>query len=115
MHVKWERRETASEHDTIHSQLVAVLVDGLLTDKSPEYEVLTELGAIQERFLKVPISKTRNFHQGLFWSKVDQKLKSLGLDEATYHKLESQLIEIVPRPGEDWALWGVTCIPHIDC
>ncbi|MBW2249794.1 MAG: hypothetical protein JRF60_03965 [Deltaproteobacteria bacterium] len=47
--------------------------------------------------------------------KVDQKLEKLGLEEEVRQALEAQISEKVPRPGDDWALWGVTCIPEIDC
>jgi 2'-5' RNA ligase len=91
------------------------LVEGCLSEENKNAKVLARLAAIQERFLRIRISKTRAFHQGLFWVKVDQKLEKLGLEEEVQQALEAQISEKVPRPGDDWALWGVTCIPQIDC
>jgi 2'-5' RNA ligase len=91
------------------------LVEGCLSEENKNAKVLARLAAIQERFLRIRISKTRAFHQGLFWVKVDQKLEKLGLEEEVQQALEAQISEKVPRPGDDWPLWGVTCIPKIDC
>jgi len=96
-------------------QIVALLVEGSFSEGDENAKVLAKLGLIQERFLSIPISKTRAFHQGLFWAKVDQKILTLGLTKEVRQALEAQISEKVPRPGDDWALWGVTCIPHIDC
>jgi hypothetical protein len=115
MHIRWERRKTMTEWRIAQYQLVALLVEGSFSGEDENAKVLAKLGSIQERFLRIPISKTRAFHQGLFWVKVDQKILTLGLDEEVRQALEAQISEKVPRPGDDWALWGVTCIPHIDC
>ena len=97
-----------------HYQIVTLLVEGSFSEEDKNVKVLTKLGSIQERFLSIPISKTRAFHQGLFWAKIDQKILKLGLEEEVRQALETQISEKVPRPGDDWALWGVTCITHID-
>ncbi len=115
MHVRWERRITSTKRSITQYQLVALLVEGCLSEENENAKVLARLAAIQERFLRIRISKTRAFHQGLFWVKVDQKLEKLGLEEEVQQALEAQISEKVPRPGDDWALWGVTCIPKIDC
>jgi len=115
MHVKWERRRTSLEGKKVQYELVALLVEGSLLEKSENIEVLATLGAIQERFLRIRISKTKAFHQGLFWVKVDRKLVKLSLGKGINQTIEAQILERVPRPSDDWALWGVTCIPHIDC
>ncbi len=115
MHVRWERRTTSTKRSITQYQLVALLVEGCLSEENKNAKVLARLAAIQERFLRIRISKTRAFHQGLFWVKVDQKLEKLGLEEEVQQALEAQISEKVPRPGDDWALWGVTCIPQIDC
>jgi len=115
MHVRWERRKTNEKGRRAQYQLVALFVKGHLSDNNEHARVLAQLGSIQERFLTIRISRTRAFHQGLFWAKVDKKLKKFDLDKETYHTLEYQISEKVPRPRDDWALWGVTCIPHIDC
>lgn len=115
MYVRWERRRTVSTGNKAQFQLVALLVDGEPSTSEDETEVVTWLGAIEERFLHVRISRTKSFHQGIFWVKVDQRLKNLCLEAQELQLIEAQISEKVPRPGDDWALWGVTCIPHIDC
>jgi len=87
-------------------QIVAILVEGRFSEEDQKAKVLVKLGSIQERFLSIPISKTRAFHQGLFWAKVDQKILTLGLTKEVRQALEAQISEKVPRPGDDWALWG---------
>lgn len=115
VHIRWERRKTITEWRVAQYQIVALLVESNFSEKDKNYRVLGELGSIQERFLNIPISKTKAFHQGLFWVKVDQNMIKLGLQEEVRQALDAQISEKVPRPGDDWALWGVTCIPHIDC
>ena len=115
MHVRWERQRASTNGPVTQYQLTALLVEGYKAEENDNAKVLTKLGAIQERFLRIRISKTKAFHQGLFWVKVDQRLEDLGLGEEMQHALEAQISEKVPRPRDDWALWGVTCIPQIDC
>ena len=95
-------------------QLVALLAEGSFSEEDKNAKVLAKLGAIQERFLSIPISKTRAFHQGLFWVTVDKKLDQLKLDARLRNKIEADIIKTVSRPDNDWALWGVTCIPIFD-
>ena len=79
MHVRWERQIVNSNGRITQFQLVALLVEGCVAEKNENAKVLTALGAIQERFLRIRISKTKAFHQGLFWVKVDQKFEDIGL------------------------------------
>jgi hypothetical protein len=109
MKVKWEQVD--SEVDARHICLHAVLVDKQIDDTERE---VYRLGSIETRFLNVNVRCTREFHQGLFWLKVDKKLSHLDIDEETKAKIESEIAETVPRPGDTWALWGVTCIPQYD-
>lgn len=115
MHVRWERLKTITEGGRTQHQLDALLVEDCISEEDENPKVLARLGSIQERFLRIRISKTRAFHQGLFWAKVGRKLEKLGLEEKVHQALEFRISERVPRPRDDWALWGVTCIPHIDC
>ncbi len=114
MHVRWERRIRSKKRNITQYEQVALLVEGSFSEEIENAKVLARLAAIEERFLCIRISKTRAFHQGLFWVKVDQKLEKLGLEGEVQQALEAQILEKVPRPGDDWALWGVTCIPEID-
>ena len=115
MHVRWEHRISSTKRSITQYELVALLVEGSFSEKTENSKVLARLAAIEERFLCIRVSKTRAFHQGIFWVKVDQKLEKLGLEQEAQQAIEAQIAEKVPRPGDDWALWGVTCIPRIDC
>ena len=80
----------------------------------PDESVLEQLCSIDERFLTTRIRCTREFHQGLFWKAVDNRLDTLGLKQSSRNALEQEISQKVPRPGDEWALWAVTCIPHYD-
>ena len=45
---------------------------------------------------------------------VDRKLNQLELNTDSRAAIEKQISKKVPRPGDEWALWGVTCIPRFD-
>lgn len=114
VHVNWERQVNRSIGGRSQFQLAAFLVQGNSCGNEEHTRVLTRLGVIQERFLHMRISKTRAFHQGLFWAAVDNAFDTLNLESHVRETLESQISEKVPRPADDWALWGVTCIPRFD-
>ena len=92
-------------------RLEAVLVDGHLNGRE---NVITRLGTIERRFLQVNIATTREFHQGIFWKKVDRRLAGLELAPDTKAAIEAQICQKVPRPGHEWAMWAVTCIPRYE-
>ena len=115
MYVNWERQTERNGRGKPQCQLVAFLMDGRSSETMEDNQVLAKLGAIQERFLHMRISKTRAFHMGLFWANVDRIFEELCLAKNIQDTLEAQISERVPRPADDWALWGVTCIPRIDC
>lgn len=94
---------------------VALLVAADSDASKPEASVVARLASIEERYLTVPISHLREFHRGLFWSRIERRLNQLGLTPETRAAVEAQLAACIPRPGDEWALWGVTCIPHFDC
>lgn len=111
MQVRWEEQEIVISGNGAGKCLVAHLV---MENKDPGasgQEVIATLGSIQPRFLAVNVKCTREFHQGLFWKVVDKELDRLDLHPETKGTIETALAERVPRPGEEWALWGVTCIP----
>ena len=56
----------------------------------------------------------RAFHRGLFWTVVDKKLDEFRLEPVVRDKIEAEIIEKVPRPTSDWALWGVRCVPKYE-
>jgi len=115
MKVIWERQETGRRGRLVLYELIALLVDGHYSESDETRPVLARLGSIQEQFLRIPVRRTRAFAQGIFWVGVDKTLERLALDRQTHLALEDQISEKVPRPGEDWALWGVTCNARIDC
>jgi hypothetical protein len=109
MKVKWNQQSAGSNGRG--GRLEAVLVDGRLNGHEA---IITQLGAIETRFLHVNIRTTREFHQGIFWKKVDQLLAELELKPEIQSAIEAQICEKVPRPSDDWPMWAVTCIPHYD-
>ena len=115
MKILWERQETSTRGRLVLYQLVALLVDGHHSESDEPPTIVARLGSIQEQFLRIPVRRTRAFAQGIFWVGVDKKLEELALDRQTHLALEHQISEKIPRPGEDWALWGVTCNTQIDC
>ncbi len=111
MHVQWVQELDASAGTGGRPCLVAILVMGPGSDGDGAE---TALGSVQLRYLQTRITCTRDFHQGLFWKKVEQNLDSLLLEPGIRRNIEKQITEKVPRPSPDWALWGVTCIPRFD-
>jgi hypothetical protein len=114
MHVKWQRKNLKSGFNGAANHLVALLVDRSPKGGQIQEGLREELGSIKEQYLQTKATDTRAFHQGLFWAAVDKKLDSLALAPDVRSAIERQILKEVPRPGEDWALWGVTCIPRYD-
>lgn len=114
MHVKWVRQSSNKELKGRALNLEAVLVESHPGNGSTRQRVVARLGVIGEKFLGTKIRNMREFHQGLFWVTVDKNLDYLKLDPALRNKIESEILKKVPRPHDDWALWGVTCIPKFD-
>ena len=116
MYVKWERRRLEDQSEGRGFSLVAFLVDDDPNQGkgNPRGRVIEHLGDIKEKFLTTKARDMRAFHQGLFWAGADKKLDHLKLDPAVRKKIEAEILETIPRPGDDWALWSVTCIPRYD-
>ena len=114
MHVKWEKRSPQSGVNGKGINLEALLVDTYPGKGPVKLRQIEHLGSIQEKFLASKVRNMREFHQGLFWASVDRKLDHLKLTPSLRRRVEADLSEMVSRPGEDWALWGVTCIPSFD-
>jgi len=107
MKIRWD--VSHSDRNGRNKRLVALLVN----DPSDGAEsVCMFLGSIELRFLTVNIPMTREFHQGLFWKSVTGKLDGFDLDPQSRERIEAQISAKVPKPGDDWPLWGVTCIPR---
>ena len=114
MHVKWQRQTLKSRFNGAENHLVALLVDNPAKGAQTADGLQEELGSIKVQYLHTNVTNTREFHKGLFWAAVDKKLNLLALSPEVRNRIENQIIKEVPRPGEDWALWGVTCIPRYD-
>ena len=112
--IRWEKQDADSDGSRRRTRLVASLVETVQENGTKRNRVIAGLGAIETRFLNVPIKCTREFHQGLFWVHAKNKLDHLGLEFEVRTFIEAALAETVPKPGDDWALWGVTCIPQYD-
>ena len=114
MHVLWQKKILKSKLNGAANHLVASLVERPPAGGQTPHGLQEELGSIKEQYLQTKASDTRAFHQGLFWAAVDKKLDFLALRPDVRNTIERQIIKEVPRPGKDWALWGVTCIPRYD-
>ena len=112
--IRWEKQDAESDGSRRRTKLVASLVETVQENGTKRNRVISDLGAIETRFLSVPIKCTREFHLGIFWVHAQNKLDHLGLELEVRTFIEAALAETVPKPGDDWALWGVTCIPQYD-
>jgi len=114
MHVKWEKHSPPNGVNGKGINLEALLVESYQDNGSVKHRMIENLGTIKEKFLASKVSNMREFHQGLFWTAVDKKLDRLRLDPRQRDKIEADISQMVSRPNEDWALWGVTCNPRFD-
>ena len=114
MHVKWEKQSPQNGVNVKGINLEALLVESYQDNGSVKHRLIERLGAIEEKFLASKVRNMREFHQGLFWTVVDKKLDRLRLDPPQRDRIEADISQMVSRPDEDWALWGVTCIPRFD-
>ena len=114
MYVKWEKQRPTNGVNRNGMNLKALLVESFQDNGSTKLRMIEHLGAIEEKFLASKVRNMRAFHQGLFWAAVDRKLDHLGLDPHQRNRIETDISRLVSRPDEDWALWGVTCIPRFD-
>lgn len=114
MNVKWEKRILEDPSNRKRYQLSFVLVDNYKEDGKTKEKLIDYLGEIEERFLNSHARDVKAFHQGLFWATVDKKLDRLKLDAGTRNRIEAKILDVVPRPKGEWALWAVTCVPQYD-
>ena len=114
MDIVWEKRKPEDGGLSRRARLAAILVDAVEDDGIKRGKVISTLGEIETRFLTVGIKGTREFHQGLFWVRVNKNLDKLDLEPGVRASIETTITETVPKPSREWALWGVTCIPQFD-
>ena len=113
MFVRWLKTKTTNEKKNTYC-LHAVLEENVEIRNEANPNPVVHLAAIEERFLKTRARHMREFHQGLFWVVVNQKLDKLNLESGIRDKIERSLSATVPIPPADWALWGVICVPKLD-
>ena len=114
MHVKWEKDSPPNGVNGQAINLEALLVESHQGNGSLKPRLIAHLGTIGEKFLASKVRNMREFHQGLFWTAVDKKLDRLRLDPRQRERIVADISQMVSRPDEDWALWGVTCVPRFD-
>ena len=114
MKIRWQISSEDNRRTGKHKRLVALLVDRHQKSADKIDNVVARLGSIEERFLNVNVRAMRDFHKGLFWTVVDKKLDELNLALEERSAIENDISEKIPRPCDEWALWGVTCIPRFD-
>jgi hypothetical protein len=114
MDVRWEKQIVEAGKNGRGRSLVAFLVGDCPEAKKTKMCFSERLGSIKVQILNSKARDMRAFHQGLFWERVDRKLKRLTLKPQERQKIEYIISETVPRPDKDWALWSVTCIPRYD-
>ncbi len=114
MHVDWQRRRLKNGLNSNTPYLNAVLVEQYQDHGKTKQRIIEHLGSIGEKFLTTRVGNMRAFHQGIFWVTVDKKLEQLNLDPKLRNRIEADILKTVSRPDDDWALWGVTCIPRFD-
>lgn len=114
MNVRWERRIASGSLNRKSYTLSVLLVENYQKQGNTKEKVIGHLGAIEERFLNSNARDMKAFHQGLFWAKVDKKLDGLKLSAGTRNRIEAEISALVPRPGDEWSIWAVTCVPRMD-
>ena len=114
MYIKWKRDPVESRGDCRRFRLAAVLVVSTGNGDPPGVETETPLGSVEERFLTAGIKGMREFYRGLFWAGIENSLDRLPLGPEERAAVESEISHKVSRPGEQWALWGVTCNSRFD-
>ena len=106
--------ESKSEDFRDRIRLVAILNGGLDEGVKSGATSIAELGSIEERYIAARVKTMREFHKGLFWATVDKKLDQLCVETDVRQAIEAEIAEKISRPDEQWALWGVTCVPCYD-
>jgi hypothetical protein len=114
MKIAWEERHAVGKGNRNRDCLVALLVSAPAADGSSEQNVIAQLGSIEKRFMQINIKCAREFQQGLFWKQIESAMDRLALTPEMKDTIVAAVSERVPIPGENWALWGVTCIPRYD-
>ena len=91
MYVRWKRRPLRRSGDTAWD---AVLVQSVRIAGQPRQQRVGYLASIRAHYHTAPA------HRAWFWTRVVQRLETLGLDARTRHAVERQLQQVVPRPSD---------------
>ena len=114
MNVKWEKRKQGSGRRRERYDLHAILVDKKTEKEGSKERVIEHLASIEERFLETKEMGMKAFHRGLFWTAADRKLSELKLERKVRKGIEAEILEVVPRPTDEWGLWAVICVPEYE-
>jgi hypothetical protein len=114
MHIEWKRDPVPGRDDCRRYCLAVFLVADPGNGDRPGLEPKTLLSSVEERFLNAGIRDMREFYRGLFWSGIDNSLDRLQLEPGERIAVETEISQKVSRPGDQWALWGVTCNSRFD-
>jgi hypothetical protein len=112
--VTWKKRRLEAGRTGESFRFEVFLENDTEENESPIRADVKPLGSIEERFLTSKETGVRAFHQGLFWITVDKNLDALRLNPVLRGTIEKEIMEMVPRPKADWALFCVKCIPEYD-
>lgn len=114
MVVRWARIKSDNSTKRVVYTLCAAVENGHPAPEESQSIFPFQLGRIEEKYLTVNVRTLREFHQGLFWVLVDNNLDKLDIDAAVRSRIEQEVSLKIPRPPEEWALWGVICVPKFD-
>lgn len=114
MHVEWKRDPVESSDDCRRFRLAVFLVADPGNGDRSGVDTQTPLSAVEERFLTARIKGMQEFYRGLFWTGIDNSLDRLSLEPGERRAVEAEISQKISRPGEQWALWGVTCNSRFD-
>ncbi|MFC1821486.1 hypothetical protein ACFL9T_02185 [Thermodesulfobacteriota bacterium] len=114
MKIIW-KRGSPGKNISCQNPTLGAYIEGLYFENR-EVKENTEkhLGTIDMRFLNINESGMREFHRGLFWATVDKNLDHLKLSQDQRKKIESEIVDTIPRPADSWSLWAVKCVPKYD-
>jgi len=114
MVVRWTRKRSNSTGREQGYALGVVVENEIPKPGAARQDASVQLGVVEERYLAANVRSLREFHQGLFWASVDKNLDELELCPVKRKQIEKEVSKKIPRPPEDWALWGVICVPEFD-
>jgi hypothetical protein len=114
MHIEWKRDPLESGHGGRQFRLAVFLVLDPGNGDRLDSGTVNLLSAVEERFITAKVKGMREFYRGLFWTGIDNSLDRLPLEPDERAAVELEISHKISRPGQQWALWGVTCNSRFD-